>query len=97
MWVVHRLNFGRKMHYKGNFVMLVASVAAIATACGAVWGLEKTDTGLTNIEQRTQDIATDLQKVSQIRFVVEDCLQSKTVCSRRLSAVEDCLQSNTRL
>ena len=84
MWVVHRLNFGRKMHYKGNFVMLVASVAAIATACGAVWGLEKTDTGLTNIEQRTQDIATDLQKVSQIRFVVEDCLQSKTVCSLSL-------------
>lgn len=58
-----RLNFGRKMHYKGNLVMLVASVAAIATACGAIWGLEKTDTGLTNIEQRTQTIASDLQKI----------------------------------
>ncbi|CAN0376248.1 unnamed protein product, partial [Laminaria digitata] len=51
------------MHYKGNFLMFVASVAAIATACGAIWGLEKTDTGLSNIEKLTQEIATDLQKI----------------------------------
>ena len=88
-WVVLRLNFGRKIHYKGNLIMLLASVAAIATACGAIWGLEKTDTGLSNIEQRTQTIATDLQKVSsETRFVVRRMavvkywLWSKTGCSR---------------
>ncbi|CAM9421985.1 unnamed protein product [Laminaria digitata] len=43
--------------------MFVASLAAIATACGAFWGLGKTDIGLTNIEDRTQSIATDLQAI----------------------------------
>lgn len=43
--------------------MVLASVAAIATASGAVWGLDKTDTGLTDIEARTQDMADDLTTV----------------------------------
>ena len=63
--VVIRLSMGHKAHYVGNMVMLAAAVAAIFTASGAVWGLDKTDSGLTNIEDHTQDIATDLQSVSQ--------------------------------
>lgn len=60
-----RMDFGRRMpHFRGNIVMLLVSVAAIATACGAVWGLEKADSGLTNIEEATQDVANDLLKVS---------------------------------
>ena len=61
-----RLNFGRRIHWKGDLVMFVASVAAIATACGAFWGLGKTDMGLTHIEDSTQSIATDLQTVSRM-------------------------------
>lgn len=44
--------------------MLLVSIAAIATAAGAVWGLEKTDSGLSEIEQHTQDVADDLRAVS---------------------------------
>lgn len=44
--------------------MVLASVAAVATASGAVWGLERADSGLTNIESATQDVANDLLAVS---------------------------------
>lgn len=43
--------------------MLIAGIAAIATAAGAVWGLEKVDSGLTTIEDNTQEIADDLRVV----------------------------------
>ncbi len=45
--------------------MVLASLAAVATAAGAVWGLERADSGLTNIESTTQDVATDLLGVSR--------------------------------
>lgn len=44
-------------------VLLIAGIAAIATAAGAVWGLEKVDSGLTTIEDNTQGIADDLRVV----------------------------------
>lgn len=44
-------------------LLLVAGIAAIATAAGAVWGLEKVDSGLTTIEDNTQEIANDLRVV----------------------------------
>lgn len=56
---------GPKRHAKGNLLMVLASVAAIATAGGAIWGLEKADSGLSSIEDRTQDVATDLRSVSK--------------------------------
>lgn len=59
MNIGHRLN-----HYGGNTVMVLASVAAVATAAGAVWGLQRADSGLTNIESTTQDVAKDLLGVS---------------------------------
>jgi len=62
MKIGHRLN-----HYGGNTVMVLASVAAVATAAGAVWGLQRADSGLANIESTTQDVATDLLSVSRGR------------------------------
>lgn len=62
--LIPRMRFGAQAHYKGNLLMVLASVAAIAAASGAVWGLSRTDTGLTNIESATQDVATDLLAVS---------------------------------
>lgn len=44
--------------------MLIASVAAIATSAGAIYGMDKTDSGLTNIENFAEDAATDLESVS---------------------------------
>ncbi|CAN0284843.1 unnamed protein product, partial [Scytosiphon promiscuus] len=59
-----RMDFGRRMpRFRGNLIMVLASLAAIATASGAVWGLQKADSGLTNIERTTQDVANDLLKV----------------------------------
>eukprot|EP00752_Nemacystus_decipiens_P005381 g4879.t1 len=55
-----RMRFGQQTHYKGNLLMVLASVAAVATAAGAVWGLQKADSGLTTIESSTQDVANDL-------------------------------------
>ncbi|CAM9794407.1 unnamed protein product [Pylaiella littoralis] len=61
-----RLRFGRQRHVKGNILMVVASVAAVAAAIGGVWGLAKADSGLSNIESHTQDLATDLLAVLRL-------------------------------
>ena len=59
------MKFGEQTHYGGNLLMVLASVAAVATASGAIWGLQKADSGLANIESATQDVATDLLAVSR--------------------------------
>lgn len=59
------MQFGQQTHYRGNILMVLASVAAIASAAGAIWGLERADSGLTNIEDATQNMATDMLTVRE--------------------------------
>lgn len=60
--------------------MLVFSIMALASAAGAMWGLQKTDDGLTNIEDTTQQLADELMSVSDIRAIVVLFVPSS--CSR---------------
>ena len=64
-----RLRIGHSSNTKlrGNLIMVVAVVAAIGTAVGAVWGLATTDNGLTVIENDTQEITDDLRAVRGVR------------------------------
>ncbi|CAM9899295.1 unnamed protein product, partial [Ectocarpus fasciculatus] len=86
-----RMKYGEQTHYKGNILMVLASVAAIASAAGAVWGLEKADSGLTNIEDATQSMATDMLTILGLADDTSAALDEVTVAYEALQeSVDDC-------
>eukprot|EP00903_Cladosiphon_okamuranus_P012954 g12093.t1 len=86
-----RLRFGEQSHIGGNLLMVIASLAAVATAAGAVWGLQRADSGLTNIESATQGVATDLLAVLALPTDTSAALDQVTASYESLrSNVDDC-------
>ncbi|CAM9803134.1 unnamed protein product [Ectocarpus sp. 12 AP-2014] len=86
-----RMKFGKQTHYRGNILMVLASVAAIASAAGAIWGLERADSGLTNIEDATQNMATDMLTILNLADDTSVALDEVTASYEALQAsVDDC-------
>lgn len=58
-----RLNNERTGEARRGFLMLLFSVMALASIAGTIYGLEKTDSGLANIEDNTQQLADELRSI----------------------------------
>ncbi|CAN0314917.1 unnamed protein product [Ectocarpus sp. 6 AP-2014] len=86
-----RMQFGKQTHYGGNIFMVLASVAAIASAAGAIWGLERADSGLTNIEDATQNMATDMLTILNLADDTSVALDEVTASFEALQeSVDSC-------